>query len=148
MIAITSTVSIRCPAEFVFAVLTDFERYLAVWAQGPTAAKKTTPGSIGVGTKFRVTATIGPLRVPSTYEVTAYEQPTLLAGRGVAGPVRFEEEYRLRESAGTTTLIQAIKARPRGPFRLVERTVERRLRRLITADIVRLRELVERGLVP
>jgi hypothetical protein len=64
-------------------------------------------------------------------------------GKGVAGPVRFQEEYRLTASDGATGLTQSIKAWPRGPFRLVRSLIERQLRSLIAADLGRLKQLVE-----
>ena len=41
VIELTSTVTIRQPPSVVYAVLTDFERYMAHWADGPIAAQKT-----------------------------------------------------------------------------------------------------------
>ena len=36
----------------MYAVLTDFEQYLARWADEPIAAQKTSPGPLGLGTTF------------------------------------------------------------------------------------------------
>jgi hypothetical protein len=44
--------------------------------------------------------------------VTGYDPPGRLAGRGVAGPVRFQEEYRLTRDGAATTLSQSIRATP------------------------------------
>lgn len=143
MITFTSTVSIRRAQGEVFSVLTDFDRYLARWAKGPIAARKTSPGDTSVGTRFEVTAKAGIFRVRSPYQVLAFEPPRRFGGRGVAGPVRFEEEYRLSGNEISTLLEQTIRARPRGPFRLAERAIEKQLRRLIPADLERLRALVE-----
>jgi len=143
VIAFASTVSINRPAEKVFSVLTDFEQYLARWADGPIAATKTTPGETQVGTRFIVTAKVGPFRVRSPYEVLAWEPPHRVAGRGMAGPIRFEEEYLLSRADESTKLEQWIRAWPRGPFRLAQGLAEHQLRRLIPADLERLRLLVE-----
>jgi uncharacterized membrane protein len=143
LIAFSSSVRINRSAMQVFAVLSDFEQYLAQWAEGPMGATKLTPGETRVGTQFMVTAKIGPFRVRSAYEVVGWEPPERLQGRGTAGPVRFEEEYRLATNNGVTELQQSIRAWPRGPFRLVEGLVERQLRRLISDDLERLRRLVE-----
>jgi hypothetical protein len=44
--------------------------------------------------------------------------PDRFAGHGIAGPVRFHEEYRLTQDGTATILTQSIRATPRGPFRL------------------------------
>jgi hypothetical protein len=68
--------------------------------------------------------------------------------RSPAGPVRFEEEYRLAggdgtTGQGTTELTQSIKAWPRGPFGLLRPVVARQLQGLLPADLGRLKQLAE-----
>jgi hypothetical protein len=75
--------------------------------------------------------------------VTGYDPPGRLAARGVGGPVRFQEEYRLTGDGAVTILAQSIRATPRGPFRLAPRLLRRQLRKLITSDLDRLKDLVE-----
>ena len=142
MIKGSFSVRINRSPEQVFAVLTDFERYLARWAKGPVAARKLTAGP-GVGTRFTVTAKIGPFTVSSPYEVKSWEPPCRFGGSGIAGPVAFDEQYVLRTVSTGTELTQSMTARPRGPFRIVEPVVRRQLSRLIPGDLQRLRELVE-----
>src|SRR5208282_6068682 len=94
MIEFDTTVRIgRTPGQ-VFSVLADFGTYLARWAKGPVAAVRTA-GDGGAGSHYVITARAGPATVRSPYEVTGYDPPGRLAGHGVAGPVRFQEEYRL-----------------------------------------------------
>lgn len=142
MIEFETAVRIDRPLERVFSVLADFETYLARWAKGPIAAVRTA-GDGGVGTRYTVTAKVGPAKVNSTYKVTGYDQPKRLAGEGIAGPVRFQEEYALADDGDVTVLTQTIRATPRGPFRLAERVLDRQLRRLIASDLDRLAHLVE-----
>ena len=142
MIEFDTTVRIHRAPDQVFSVLADFETYLARWAKGPVAAART-HGDGGIGTHYTVTARVGPAKVRSPYEVTDHDAPKHLGGNGVAGPVRFHEDYSLTEDGGVTVLTQSIRATPRGPFRLAERLLERQLRRLIASDLERLRSLVE-----
>lgn len=143
MITFTSAVSIRRSQADVYAVLTDFERYLARWAKGPVAAKQLSAGAPGMGTRFTVTAKVGPFRLHSPYDVLLWDPPYAFGGRGVAGPVRFDEQYRLSVEGDCTRVAQTIHAQPRGPFRLGQSAIERQLRQLIPADLERLRELIE-----
>jgi hypothetical protein len=142
VIELSFGVRIDRPSEQVFAVLTDFEAYLARWAAGPIAATPMSASATDAGSQFVVTARVGPFRVRSPYEVLAWAPPARFRGRGVAGPVRFEEQYQLSGVDGTTELTQLIRAWPRGAFRVLEPLIRRQLRRLIASDLERLRALV------
>jgi len=142
MIEFDTTVRIsRTPGQ-VFAILADFETYLARWAKGPVAAART-DGDGGAGSHYTITARVGPAAVRSPYEVTGYDPPARLAGNGVAGPVRFQEEYRLSGDGTATIVTQSIRATPRGPFRLAPGLLRRQLQGLIASDLDRLKDLVE-----
>jgi hypothetical protein len=116
MIEFDTTVRIGRTLGQVFSVLADFETNLARWAKGPVAAART-DGDGGDGSRYMITARAGPATVRSPYEVTGYDPSARLAGHGVAGPVRFREEYRLTGDGAATILTQSIRATPRGPFR-------------------------------
>jgi len=143
MIELSFTESISRPRTDVFSILTSFERYLAEWAKGPVAAAKIGLDPTGTGTRFEVTAKVGPFRVRSPYEVTVWEPPERFGGRGVAGPVRFQEEYCLTAGNAATSLRQSIQAWPRGPFRLIQPLIRRQLSGLITPDLARFKQLIE-----
>src|SRR5262249_22821816 len=109
--------TVRRRMDEVFALLTDLETYLPQWARGPVAVEKTTPGPTGIGTRFAVTARVGPVRVRSPYEVTAWKPDEVFGGSGIAGPLAFDEEYRLSETAGELTSVSyTVAAEPRGLF--------------------------------
>jgi hypothetical protein len=147
MIEFDTTVRIGRTPGRVFSVLADFETYLARWAKGPVAAVRT-DGDGGDGSRYLITARVGPATVRSPYEVTGYDPPGRLAGHGVAGPVRFQEQYRLTWDAATTILTQSIRATPRGPFRLAPGLLRRQLHTLIASDRGRLKDLVEAEIPP
>jgi carbon monoxide dehydrogenase subunit G len=142
MIEFETTVRIDREREQVFGVLADFESNLARWAKGPVAATRTA-GDGGVGSHYIVTARVGPAKVRSPYEVTGYDPPARFAGNGVAGPVRFQEEYSLTADGPVTILTQSIRAIPRGALRLAEGALRRQLQHLIASDLERLKNLVE-----
>jgi Polyketide cyclase / dehydrase and lipid transport len=143
MIEFDTTVRIDSARERVFAILADFESNLARWAKGPVAATRTA-GDGGAGSRYIVTARVGLAKVRSPYEVTGYDPPARFAGNGIAGPVRFDEEYSLTADGLATILTQSIRAIPRGPFRLAEGALRHRLRQLIASDLGRLKNLAER----
>jgi Polyketide cyclase / dehydrase and lipid transport len=142
MIEFDTSVRIGRARERVFAILADFESNLARWAKGPVAATRTA-GDGGAGSRYIVTARVGPAKVRSPYEVTGYDPPVRFAGHGIAGPVRFHEEYSLTADGPVTILTQSIRATPRGPFRLAEGPLRRQLQQLIASDLGRLKNLAE-----
>ena len=142
MIEFDTTVRIDRAREQVFAILADFEPNLARWAKGPVAATRTA-GDGGSGSRYLITARVGPAKVRSPYEVTGYDPPARFAGHGIAGPVRFHEEYSLTADGPVTVLTQSIRATPRGLFRLAEGTLRRQLQQLIASDLDRLKNLAE-----
>ena len=142
MIEFDTTVRIDRAREQVFAILADFEPNLARWAKGPVAATRTV-GDGGSGSRYLITARVGPAKVRSPYEVTGYDPPARFAGHGIAGPVRFHEEYSLTADGPVTVLTQSIRATPRGLFRLAEGTLRRQLQQLIASDLDRLKNLAE-----
>jgi hypothetical protein len=90
-----------------------------------------------------ITARVGPAKVRAPYDVTGYDPPARFAGNGIAGPVRFHEEYSLAADGPVTILTQSIRATPRGPFRLAEGALRRQLQQLIASDLDRLKYLEE-----
>ena len=110
MIEFDTTVRIDRAREQVFGILADFESNLARWAKGPVAATRTA-GDGGAGSRYLITARVGPAKVRSPYEVTGHDPPARLAGHGIAGPVRFDEEYRLTAD-GIDTLLKVLAALP------------------------------------
>ena len=132
------------PISVVFDVLTDLETYLPAWAKGPIAVRKETPGRTDVGTKLTVVARVAAIRVRGPYEVTRWHHPDVFGGRGVAGPFRFDEEYRLAAISDSRTMVHyEIGATPRGPLRIVRGPLTKQLRTLIDGDLDRFKQLVE-----
>lgn len=120
---------------------------MARWAKGPVEAVRT-EGDGGNGSRYMIMAKAGPATVHSPYEVTGYDPPSRLAGHGVAGPVRFQEEYRLTRDGAATILTQSIRATPRGVFRLAPGLLRRQLHKLIASDLGRLKDLIEAEIPP
>jgi carbon monoxide dehydrogenase subunit G len=136
--------TVRRPVAEVFDLLADLETYLPQWAKGPVAVRKTTPGPKRTGTRLTVTALVGPVKVRSPYEITAWKPHEVFGGSGTAGPFVFDEEYRLAENPdGHTAVSYTIAAEPRGVFRIARRPLAARARTLIEGDLARFVRLAE-----
>jgi uncharacterized membrane protein len=91
------SVTINRPIDEVFAYVAKGENGLK-WRSGVLDLKH--DSGEGVGTTYRQ-GVKGPMgrRIAADYEITAYEAPTHMAFRAIAGPVRPTGEYRF-EKAG------------------------------------------------
>ena len=105
-----NTVTIRRPADEVFAFLADFEN-VPRWNYAIEKTKKASPGPVGVGTTYRQTRSI-PGRSEEGFEVTVFEPGQRLAVRGQIGPFRARISYLLEAAAGGTRLTNDVALDP------------------------------------
>jgi len=72
----------------------------------------------------------GPMgrRIDADFEVTAYQEGSLLAFRTLAGPVRPEGSYRFEDADGGTRVTFSLSADLRGPQKLMSPMVAKSMR--------------------
>jgi uncharacterized protein YndB with AHSA1/START domain len=128
------TVTVDQPIEGVFDFIAN-GRNATTWRPGVLDIERVS-GDGGQGTVFRQ-GVVGPRgrRVDADYEITAFERPTRLAFRAIAGPVRPEGEYELESLGGATVLTFSLRAELRGLNRFlmggaVQRTMDAEMRAL------------------
>ncbi len=143
-ITVEHELEIRRPAGEVFDFLSD-HAHLPAWTAGIKRAARTSPGPVGVGTTYRVTAKMLGRRVRSTYEVTAYEPERLLAGRMTSPILDYEETYRFEGYEAHTLLKLHVEAHPRRWLRLLGPLLAVGMHRQVPIDHRRLRAVVERS---
>jgi len=111
-------VDIQVPIDEVYHRLKDFTRH-ADFADGLVSVEQISSGSVGVGTRFRAQERV-PGKVVSTMEITALDEPRLIAWKAwVDGVMRVEWELRLSPSGGGTHLVQTSRWQPTGPIGFV-----------------------------
>lgn len=108
------SVDIEVPVESVYRRLLDFERH-ADFSEGLAEVRQTTPGTIGVGSRFQAEERV-PGRYKSWSEITNLDVPRLIAWKAwVEGVMRTEWEFRLSPIEGGTRLVQVSRWQPAGP---------------------------------
>ena len=105
-----NTVTIRRPAEDVFAFLADFEN-VPRWNHAIESTTKTSPGPVGVGSTYRQIRS-EPKRSEEGFEVTVFEPTRRLAIDGEIGPFHARVDYRLEPIEGATRLTNAVELEP------------------------------------
>ncbi len=107
------SVDIEVPVEWVYRRLLDFERH-GDFSEGLAEVRQTTPGPIGVGSRFRAEERV-PGRYTSWSEITRLDEPRLIAWRAwVEGVMRTEWELRLSPIDGGTRLVEVSRWQPAG----------------------------------
>jgi uncharacterized protein YndB with AHSA1/START domain len=129
------------PVEAVFAYVAD-ARNEPSWLPGAAEVRKTTPGDIGLGTRFEGTyARAGTV----TLEIVRYEPPRGLTFRARARPVHFDDEVELAERDGRTHLDARMLAEPQGVLRFLPFLMTPTLRKSFATNWDHLRRELERA---
>ncbi|MGH9222448.1 MAG: SRPBCC family protein [Acidimicrobiales bacterium] len=141
-ISVEDEVEIRQPRSRVYAFISDHE-HLPAWMAGVSRASRTSPGPVGVGTRYRVVGRMLGRRVESTYELTAYEPDTMFSGRLTSPLFEVEETYRFDGDGSTTKVQLTAEAHPGEKLRLLGPVLALAMPRQVKADHRRLKTLLE-----
>jgi uncharacterized protein YndB with AHSA1/START domain len=134
-------VVINRPIGEVFAFLADAENDLR-WRDGVLDIARE-PGTSGVGARYKQ-GVKGPggRRVAADVEITEYQPDTLIAFRGIAGPVRPEGRYTLSPADGGTRVRFELSARLAGLKRLMSSPVQKSMDTEV-GSLAKLKQLLE-----
>ena len=140
----SNTVVIERPRHEVFAFVADPENVPA-WNYAIEETTKTSDGPVRVGTTFRQTRSI-PRRSEETLEVTELEPDRRFEIRGELGPFVGSLSYELEDLGGQTRLTNTAVLEGRGLMKVAGAMAAGRVREAVAANLVTLKELLERRL--
>jgi uncharacterized membrane protein len=135
-----NSIVINRPRSEVFAFVADHEND-PKWRPGVLDIKRAS----GQGQSAVYTQGVqGPMgkRIDADFEVTAYQEDTLLAFRTLAGPVRPEGSYRFEDADEGTRVTFSLNAKLRGPQKLMAPLVGKSMRNQVAA-LVNLKRVLE-----
>ena len=139
-----NTVTIRRPAEEVFAYLAEFEN-IPTWNYAIDDTSKASAGPVGVGTRYRQTRSV-PRRSTEDFEVTVFEPASRLAIHGQIGPFRATISYELEAVAGATRLVNGVELDPsQAMLRLAAPLATPRIKAAVAQNLGQLKLLLESG---
>jgi uncharacterized protein YndB with AHSA1/START domain len=142
VVRIELRLEIACPAENVFAALTDLE-HLPDWQSSAVSSRP--DGPLVVGTRVRERRTLMGRELDNELEVTAYDPPRRFTLEGRTGPVPLSIDHELVENDGKTVLHVQGKAEPGSLFKLAEPMIARTAEQELRADFERLKVRLEDG---
>lgn len=142
MDSLTTTITIKRPAEEIYRWLTDFSNHKQIMPN-LVEAEVTSSGPIGVGTTYRYVTEVMGCRFPSTGEVTACEPNRLLGQKNHNGPAPVETIYQFQPDQNTTEIIVTMKSAI-GSFPKAGGFVKQQLKKSLEEQNARLKQILER----
>ena len=142
MIRVEHSTVIRCPVADVFAVVSDVEGWPR-WNKTARVARITSPGSVGLGTTFRLEGTILGRAVDANHEVTAYEQDRVFAAKTLSGPFLATGTYTFEPVPEGTRVDVVVEGEPAGVARFSGAMLTPAIRKQVETQQGHLKELLE-----
>jgi uncharacterized protein YndB with AHSA1/START domain len=126
-------IGINCPTERAFEFVTDLE----AWNQwhGSGKAERTTPGSVDVGTVWKVTGQVQGQPITVTIEVTSYEPNRRFGIKTTSGPIQAQQVFTFEPTDGGTRLATVLE--------LADPRMDQPAREQWEKDLLTLKELLE-----
>jgi hypothetical protein len=143
MLRYRSEVDIDRPRDVVFSYLIEPARQ-ALWTDVPM--RPLTDGPLTTGSRLEVSFGMGPIKARIGLELANVEPGRRMGFATFSGPIRWDGEYRLEDTAdGGTRISQEGELEFRGLWRLAEPLVGAEIKRGEVKELERLKEVVEAG---
>ena len=137
-----SSIFINRPVQEVFDFVTN-PANSTQWQSGTESAEWTSGGPPGVGSTFKVVASLLGRKIEATIEVTGWDPPNLSRIKSVGGPIPFEITSKFEAQGDGTLLTQTGQAEIGGFFKLAEGLVGKQIEKQGEADSAALKLLLE-----
>jgi uncharacterized protein YndB with AHSA1/START domain len=141
VIQFQNAVTIRRPAEEVFAFLADVEK-IPRWNYAIVETRKTSPGPVGIGSTYVQVRSV-PRHLEETLEVTGYEPPRYIALRGTLGPFDADLSYEIKSGGEKTEVVNRVALQPRGILGVLGQAASGRVRDAVAENLRRLKQILE-----
>ncbi len=142
MISIEKSIIIRRPVEEVFAYVSDLT-HSAEWQTGLLEVRKTTPGPLGVGTKYTLVRVFMGRRMEASNEFVEFGPNVKVAFKSTSGPIPFKASYLFESTGGDVKLTSTIEMHPKGFFNLAEPLISASLQKDVEAGLGKLKDMLE-----
>lgn len=142
MIEMDAEVTVRRPADQVFAYLADLAN-LPEWQGNVLRATVTTPGPVRVGTEYTQTMRMGPTTVEGTCRITRFEPGRALGFTLESSMLSCAGELGLEPVPGGTRLTSTGTGHLHGLLRVLQPMVQAQVRRESRAEVARIKDAVE-----
>jgi carbon monoxide dehydrogenase subunit G len=132
------------PVKDVFAFVAN-PNNMPKWNTAVVNIQQSTPGAVGVGTKFKSTSEALGRRMEGEVQVTAYEPDSKSGFQMNAGPVQVNVTLTFKPVGTGTKLNLNAQGNPGGIFKLAEGVMAGQIKSMMEANLARLKSTLEKG---
>jgi uncharacterized membrane protein len=141
MIGFTNTIHINRPVDEVYAYLADLE-HTPEWNWAITETRKTTPGPVAVGTRYRQTRSV-PRPATEDLQIVVLEPNRRIEVDGTLAQFPAHLSYQVATSSTGTELTNTVELQPEGALRLAGSLIGNRIRQAVADNLNQLKTLLE-----
>ena len=132
------------PVKDVFSFVAN-PNNMTKWNSAVVSIQQTTPGAVGIGTKFKSVGEALGRRMEGEVQVTAYEPDRKTGFQMNAGPVQVNVTLTFKPVGTGTKLNLNAQGNPGGIFKLAEGVLAGRVKSMMEENLARLKSVLEKG---
>lgn len=143
MINLDLSTLIDRPVKDVFAFVSNLNN-MSKWNSAVVSMQQTTPGPVGVGSKFKSAGEMMGRRIEGEVQVTSYEPDSKTGFQMNAGPMQMNVTISFKPVGTGTKVSLNAQGNPAGVFKLAEGMLQGRVQALMQENLVRLKSVLEK----
>lgn len=144
MINLDLGVLIDRPMKIVFAFISN-PNNMSKWNSAVVSLEQTSPGAVGVGTKFKSVGEMMGRRIEGEMQITAYEPDSKCGFQINAGPMKVDLTMTFKTVGTGTKVSLNAQGNPGGIFKLAEGVMAGQVKSMMEGNLARLKEVLEKG---
>lgn len=144
MITLDLSALVDRPLSDVFTFLSN-PLNLPKWQSMVAGIEPVSPGAVGVGSKYKVSAEMLGRKIDGLMEITAFEPPTKFGFTNQAGPMQVTVTMTLKPAGTGAKIALHAQGNPGGVFKLAEGALAGQVKSQMEANLARLKAVLETG---
>ena len=144
MITFNLSTLVDRPMPEVFAFLSN-PLNLPKWQAMIAGIEQVTPGAVGIGSKYKVSAEMLGRKIDGLMEITAFESPAKFGFTNQAGPMQVTVTVTLKPVGTGAKITLNAQGNPGGLFKIAEGVLAGQVKSQMEANLARLKAVLETG---
>lgn len=144
MINLDFGVLVDRPVKDVFAFVSN-PNNMSQWNSAVVSLQQSTPGTVGVGTKFKTVGEMMGRRIEGEMQIIAYEPDTKCGFQLQAGPMQVNLTLSFKTVGTGTKISLNAQGNPGGIFKLAESVMAGQVKSMMEGNLARLKTVLEKG---
>jgi carbon monoxide dehydrogenase subunit G len=144
MISFEISTLVDCPLEEVFNFISN-PLNLPKWQKMISSIDQVTPGTVTVGSKYKVTAEMMGQKIDGVMEVSTLEPPVRFGFTNQAGPMQVTVTITLKPVGTGAKITLNAQGNPGGVFKLAEGVLAKQVKSQMEANLANLKTVLDKG---